>query len=134
MQGVLPSWLRGKESACQHRRHEFNLWVGKIPWRRKWQPTAVSFSGKSHGQRSLEGYSPRGRGESDTTGVAQHTHAHKVMQIISFILVEVWESWVFEEGVHRPRADGSASINRSRLPACSRRWGACRGVPAPSRF
>ena len=41
--------------------------VGKIPWRRKWQPTPVLLPGKSHGQRSLVGYSPWGRQESDTT-------------------------------------------------------------------
>ena len=38
-----------------------------IPWRRKWQPTPVLLPGKSHGQRSLVGYSPWGRKESDTT-------------------------------------------------------------------
>ena len=32
-------------------------WVGKISWGRKWQPTPVSLPGKSHGQRSLAGYS-----------------------------------------------------------------------------
>ena len=32
-------------------------WVGKIPWRRKWQPTSVFLSGKSRGLRSLIGYS-----------------------------------------------------------------------------
>ena len=37
------------------------------PWRKKWQPTAVFFPGKSHGQRSLAGYSPWGCKESDTT-------------------------------------------------------------------
>ena len=36
----------------------FNPWVGKIPWRRKWQPTLVFLPGKSHGQRSLVGCSP----------------------------------------------------------------------------
>ena len=36
----------------------FDPWVGKIPWRRKWQPTPVFLPGKSHGQRSLAGYSP----------------------------------------------------------------------------
>ena len=54
-------WLGGKESACQHRRrkrHEFNPWVKKIPWRRKWQSTPVFLPGKSHGQRSLVGFSP----------------------------------------------------------------------------
>ena len=35
----LPWWLSGKESACQCRRHRFDLWVRKIPWRRKWQST-----------------------------------------------------------------------------------------------
>ena len=36
------------------------LWVGKSPWRRAWQPTAVFLPGESHGQRGLEGYSPLG--------------------------------------------------------------------------
>ena len=36
-------------------------WVGKIPWRRKWQPTPVFLPVKSYRQRSLAGYSPRGR-------------------------------------------------------------------------
>ena len=35
-----------------------NLWVRKISWRRKWQPTPVFLSGKSHGRRNLVGYSP----------------------------------------------------------------------------
>ena len=38
----------------------FNLWVGKIPWRWKWQPTPVFLTGESHGQMSLVGYSLRG--------------------------------------------------------------------------
>ena len=37
-----------------------NPWVGKIPWRSKWQPTPVSLPGESLGQRSLAGYSPSG--------------------------------------------------------------------------
>ena len=45
----------------------FNPWVGKIPWRRKWQTTPVSLPGKFHGQRRLVGISPRGHKESDTT-------------------------------------------------------------------
>ena len=51
-------WLSGKESACQRWRLELELWVRKIPWRRKWQPTPVFLPGESHGQRSLVGYSP----------------------------------------------------------------------------
>ena len=54
----LPWWLSGKEPACQHRSLRFDPWVGKIPWRRKWQPTPVFLPGKSHGQRSLVGFSP----------------------------------------------------------------------------
>jgi len=50
-------------------RHGFDPWVGKIPWRRAWQPTLVLFPGESHGQRSLAGYSPQGPTESDTNEV-----------------------------------------------------------------
>ena len=49
-----------KKPACQSRRHKrcgFNPWVRKILWRKKWQPTPVLLPGKSHGQRSLVGYS-----------------------------------------------------------------------------
>ena len=42
-------------------------WVGKMPWRRTWQPAAVSLPGESRGQRSPAGCSPRSRKEPDTT-------------------------------------------------------------------
>ena len=45
----------------------FDPGVGKIPWRRKWQPTPVLLPRKFHGWKSLVGYSPRGHKESDTT-------------------------------------------------------------------
>ena len=67
-----PGGTRGKESACQCRRHKrrrFDPWVGKIPWRRVWQPTPVFLSGESHEQRSLAGYSPWGHKELDMTEV-----------------------------------------------------------------
>ena len=38
----------------------FDPWVRKIPWRREWQPTPVSWPGEFHGQKSLVGYSPWG--------------------------------------------------------------------------
>ena len=50
-------------------------WVGKIPWRRKWQPTPLFLPGEFHGQRSLAGYSSWGCKESDTTEQLTHTHA-----------------------------------------------------------
>ena len=65
-----PGGTSGKEPAFQCRRckrHGFNPWAGKIPWRRKWQPTPVFLLGKSHEQRSLAGYSPWDSKESDTT-------------------------------------------------------------------
>ena len=65
-----PGDARGKELACQCRRskrHRFDPWAGKISWRRKWQPTPVFLPGKTHRERSLAGYSPKGRKESDTT-------------------------------------------------------------------
>ena len=40
------------------RGREFSLWVEKISWSRKWQPTPMFLPGKSHGQRSLVGSSP----------------------------------------------------------------------------
>ena len=75
-----PRWLRGKESACQCRRckrRRFNPWVGKIPWRRKWQPIPVFWTGELHGQRRLEGYSWWYYKELDTT---EHTHTHSDIQ------------------------------------------------------
>ena len=50
----------------------FDPWVRKIPWRRAWPPTPVFLSGESHGQRSLAGYRPWGRRESDRTEVTTH--------------------------------------------------------------
>ena len=47
-------------------------WVRKIPWRRKWQPTALYVPGKFHGQRSLAGYSPSGSTHACTLGNELH--------------------------------------------------------------
>ena len=54
----LPWWLSGKESFCQCWRCRFDPWVGKIPWRRKWQPTPIFLPVKFHGHMSLAVYSP----------------------------------------------------------------------------
>ena len=53
----------------------FDPWVGKIPWRREWQPSPVLLPGESHGQRSLAGYSPWGHKELDMTE-RLHLHFH----------------------------------------------------------
>ena len=49
-------------------------WVGKIPWRRKWQLTPLFLPGEFHGQRSLVGYSLLGCKESDMTKQLSFTH------------------------------------------------------------
>ena len=48
--------------------------IGKIHWKRTWQPNPVFLPGESHGQRSLEGYGPQGHKELDMTKANQHTH------------------------------------------------------------
>ena len=53
----------------QYGRPRFDPWVGRISWRRKWQPTPVFLPRESQGRRSLVGYSPWDRTESDTTEV-----------------------------------------------------------------
>jgi len=40
------------------KRHRFDPWLRKIPWRRVWQPTPIFLPGESHGRRSLAGHSP----------------------------------------------------------------------------
>ena len=78
-----------KASACnsQFGRSRFNPWVRKIPWRRKWQPTPVFLPGESHGRRSLVGYSPQGRKESDTTErLHSLTHSLTVILKINYMI------------------------------------------------
>ena len=71
-----PGSASGKEPACQCRRcrrHRFNPWIRKMPWRSVWHPTPVLLPGKSHGRRSLVGCSPWDLEESDTT---EQLHFH----------------------------------------------------------
>ena len=56
-----PGDASGKEPTCHCRRHKrcgFDPWVGKVPWRRKRQPTPAFSPREFHGQRSLAGYGP----------------------------------------------------------------------------
>ena len=73
-----PGWLTGKEYACQCRRHEFDPWVRKIFWRRKWQSTPIFLPGKSQGQRNLVGYSLLGHEELNMT---EHAHSSSLSSI-----------------------------------------------------
>ena len=67
-----PGGSEGKAST-QNAGNKFDPWVGKIPWRRKWQPTPVLLPGKSHGWRSPVGYSSWGRKELNMT---ERLHFH----------------------------------------------------------
>ena len=89
-------------SVCmQCRRRAFDPWVGKIPWRRKWQPTPVFLPGESHGQRSLAGYSPQGCKELDTTAQLHFTSLHCSLpvpyQLVQYVS-RIWEAsrWMKE--------------------------------------
>ena len=74
----LSRWHSGKESARQcrnHKRCRFDPWVGKIPWRRKYQLAPIFFPEKFQGQRNLADYSWWGHKELDPTE-QQSTHTH----------------------------------------------------------
>ena len=93
-------WWKGGQAWCWHfgwwsfsiirlqcGRPGFNPWVGKIPWRRKWQPTPVFLPGESHGQRSLAGCSPWGLKELDITERLSLTHSFHILGVFSMKLI-----------------------------------------------
>ena len=84
----LPWWLSGEESACQCRRLGFSPWDGKIPWRRKWQPTPVCLPGKSHGQKSLAGCSLWGGKSQTQLSLLNNNNIHPCVQTCA--LTHVW--------------------------------------------
>ena len=61
------SWASQVAPVVKNPRLRFDPQIGKVPQRRKWQPTPIFLPGESHGQRSLAGCSPWGDRESDTT-------------------------------------------------------------------
>ena len=63
---LMAQWVK-KLRIIQETQMWFDHWFGKIPWRRKWQPTPVFVPRDSHGQRSLVGYRPWGHKELDMT-------------------------------------------------------------------
>ena len=65
------AWRASQAAQCvksQCSRLGFNPWAGKIPWKKKRQPTPGFLPGESHGQRSLVGYSPKGRAKEWLNG------------------------------------------------------------------
>ena len=63
-------------NAGRHKRWGFESWVGKIPWKRKGQPTPGFLFEKLHRERSLVGYRPWGCEESERLSTHAHTHTH----------------------------------------------------------
>ena len=97
------------ESACQRKRCKrcgFDPWVGKIPWRKKWQNTPVFLPGEFHGQRSLVGYSLFK--ELDTT---EHAFPNKIKSNLFF-------SFVFGlvPLAHRMLSEASYLVLQTRVP------------------
>ena len=114
--------------------HWEDLEVGKIPWRREWQPTPVFLPGVFHGQRSLVGYSPWGRKESDTTEQLTLSLVVKLWNLNSFYIIieDFWAKvasgmrtdWCQRQGdscqqpqVHTGQSGGAATWRQA--------WAAC---------
>ena len=69
---LLPWWFSGIEPAYQCRRHGFEHWAGKIPWRRAWQPTPVFLPGKFFGE---EPEGPQSTGSQRVGHARAHTQS-----------------------------------------------------------
>ena len=68
----------------------FDPWSGKIPWRRKWQPTPVVLPGKSHGQRSLVDYIAHGVTKVTTEWLTSNNNMDlAVCKVVGFFSAEV---------------------------------------------
>ena len=83
------------------KRHGFDPWVGKIPWRRAWQPTPVFLPGESHAQRSLVDYSPWGLKESDMTEELTLTKAIMLIYFFAKFTQIKWTHFLNQKLKHR---------------------------------
>ena len=73
-----------KRICLQCGRPVFSPWVGKIPWRRVWQPTLASGLENPYGQRSLAGCSSWGHKESDSTERLSTAHSYTPLKLHMF--------------------------------------------------
>ena len=96
-------------------------------WRRKWQPTPIFLPGKSHGQKSLVGYSPQGRRESGTSAriCIRGCPKHNISKSLNLIrekgtILWVWvppsyfggTPWRLRDMIHVPQAAKCIALNR----------------------
>ena len=98
-----PGDARGKEPACQCRRHKrrgFDPWVGKIRWRREWQPTPVFLPGEFHSQGSL-GATAHGVGQQrvghDYRDITLPTKVRLVKAMVFPVVMCGCESWTVKK-------------------------------------
>ena len=92
----------GKEHACQCRRHKwlgFDPWVGKIPWRKAWQPTPAFLPGESNGQRRLaatvHGIAKSRHDWSDLANIAIIKTLKSILFLRCYLFIYFWLCWVF---------------------------------------
>ena len=111
------------ESVClQCGRPGFDSWVGKIPWRRKWQSTSALLLGKSHGRRSLIGYSPWGCKELDTTEWLQTQNftdentwgSREITWLIG--IMQLFSGWYWDW------LSASCFLLQTAVPTCPEEW------------
>ena len=115
--------VKGSTYQCRgHRRHRFNPWVGKIPWKRKRQPTPVLLPGEFHGQRRMVGYSPGGLQKNQThlkgLSTCTHTHTdtptHTPLKISTFFLMDCRPPGSSVHGISQARMPEWVAISSSR--------------------
>ena len=112
----MPIWKWASQVAqCERmylpsRRCGLNPWIGKIPWRSKWQPTPVFLPGEFYGQRRLAGYSSWGHKESDTT-------ERLTLSLTSSVLGNLgWSQASFYTVVSQISEDTTSSLSRCTFP------------------
>ena len=101
-QNGLPRGLTASRICLQckrHRRHGFNSWVGKIPWRRAWQPTLVFLPGEPHGQRGLGGRSATAHGVAES-----QTPLKRLSSPVNILLNFMWLMWALIFLTHSQKA------------------------------
>ena len=124
-----PKYKETKKPNCHFWRawskNKVDPWVGKIPWKRKWQPTLVFLPGKSHGHRSLEGYIPWGRKR------VGHDLATKQQQQITFKRTSLVVQWLrihpcnSIEGGFNPWWGTKIPNASEQLSLCHNHWSLC---------
>ena len=128
-------WLSGKESTCQCKqckRCGLDLWVRKIHWRRKWQPTPVFLHGKFQGRRSLAGYSPWGCKQLDTAEQLNNNFLDINTLVVGFKLsaTSLLNSWKYKlvlRSCSIPLWDSSSHL-------CAAPWTVARQAPLSMGF